>query len=67
MIENLVKKGFGVAVWTVNNEMFVRLRYKQLEIRESCNKRRSLDELIQKTAMRLVNEFPEKVSEDLLK
>mgnify|MGYP003630688494 CR=1 FL=1 len=60
MIERLLKKGFGVALWTEGADLFVRVRYRNREVRlDFKSASTTVDEALMQTASKLANQFPE--------
>lgn len=67
MLQKLIDKGFGIAVWTASNSLYVRIRYKHKERRLEFKLGSRVDECILLTAIRLANDFPELVNIDDMK
>ncbi len=59
MLDRLINAGFDIAVWKIDSSLFVRLRYRNREVRQEFTVGKdTTDEALLKTATTLANKFP---------
>lgn len=67
MLTRLLRKGFGVALWTTDKELYVRVRYKNKELRVAFPIDEDVDKAMLTVAIKMANCFPDLVNVNDLK
>lgn len=67
MIEKLIKKGFGVALWTVEKSLYVKIQFKTRQQRAEYPIDTNIQHAVAATAIKLANNFPHLIDPDELR